>query len=52
LTNTYFEGNRYEEGDIEYGRSKDKRNDYPLLSLGLVIDEYGFVKRSEFFPGM
>lgn len=51
LTNTYFEGSKYEESDIEYGKSKDKRGDCPLLALGMVIDEYGFTKRSEFFPG-
>jgi len=51
LTNTYFEGSRYESELIGHGKSKDRRNDCPLITLGLVIDEWGFVKRSEFFAG-
>ena len=51
LTNTYFEGSRYDSELIGHGKSKDRRNDCPLITLGLVIDEWGFVKRSEFFPG-
>lgn len=51
LTNTYFEGRRYESELIGHGKSKDRRHDCPLITLGLVIDEWGFVKRSEFFAG-
>jgi transposase len=51
LTNTYFEGSSYQCSDLEHGKSKDKRNDCPLMSVGLVVDEWGFAKRSEFFGG-
>lgn len=51
LTNTYFEGKSYVGEEITYGKSKDKRDDCPLLTLGLVIDEKGFPKVSEVFAG-
>jgi len=51
LSNTYFEGSRYESELIGHGKSKDRRNDCESITLGLVIDEWGFVKRSEFFAG-
>lgn len=51
LTNTYFEGSESAGELIRHGKSKDKRYDRPLITLGLVIDEWGFAKRSEFFPG-
>lgn len=51
LTNTYFESRIGESKKKRYARSKDKRNDCPLVTLGLVIDEDGFPKRSEVFEG-
>jgi transposase len=51
LTNTYFEGQAKGNRKARHGRSKDKRNDCPLLTLGLVIDELGFPKLSKIFPG-
>lgn len=50
LTNTYFESSRISRLK-KYGRSKDKRNDQPLVTLGLVIDERGFPKQSHIFEG-
>ena len=35
----------------ERGHSKEKRGDCPLLTLGLVLDGSGFVRRSEVFSG-
>ena len=35
----------------ERGHSKEKRSDCPLLTLGLVLDGSGFVRRSEVFAG-
>ena len=32
---------------VRRGRSKEQRNDCPLLTLGLVLDACGFVRRSE-----
>ena len=50
LTNTYFESSH--TSDLKrYGRSKEKRNDQPLVTLGLVIDEKGFPKQSHIFEG-
>ena len=33
------------------GHAKDKRSDCPLLTLGLVLDASGFVRRSQVFSG-
>ncbi len=51
LTNTYFEGQAKTNPKAKYGRSKEKRHDCPLLTLGLVLDEMGFPKRSRIFSG-
>ena len=51
LTNTYFEGSA--EGHIRAhrGKSKENRTDCPLITLGLVLNQEGFVKRSRIFSG-
>lgn len=51
LTNTYFEGSKYEGTELTYGKSKDRRSDCPLMTVGLVVDEWGFPKRSGIFAG-
>lgn len=51
LTNTYFEGRALQNPKAQYGRSKEKRGDCPLVTLGLKLDSSGFPKRSEVFPG-
>lgn len=51
LTNTYFEGEAAANPKAQYGHSKEKRSDCPLLTLGLVLDGSGFVLRSEVFDG-
>lgn len=51
LTNTYFEGEAGANGKARRGRSKEKRSDCPLLTLGLVLDGSGFVRRSQSFAG-
>ncbi len=51
LTNTYFEGKSLSNPKAKYGRSKEKRSDCKLVTLGLVIDETGFPKCSRLFPG-
>ena len=51
LTNTFFEGEAASQPKAERGRSKEKRADCPLLTLGLVLDGSGFVRRSEVFAG-
>ncbi len=51
LTNTYFEGEAGLQPNARRGHSKDKRTDCPLLTLGLVLDASGFVRRSQVFAG-
>ena len=51
LTNTYFEGQCAGNPKAQFGRSKEKRSDCPLVTLGLVLDGDGFPLGSEVFPG-
>lgn len=51
LTNTYFEGTAKDNPKGKLGRSKEKRSDCPLVTLGLVLDGSGFVRRSKTFEG-
>ncbi len=51
LTNTYFEGRADGNPKAQRGRSKEKRSDCKLLTLALVVDEHGFAKYSQLYPG-
>ena len=51
LTNTFFEGEAADQPKAQRGHSKEKRSDCALLTLGLVLDGSGFVRRSEVFAG-
>jgi hypothetical protein len=51
LTNTYFEGTLTGNWKAARGHSKEKRSDCVLLTLGLVLDQSGFVRRSQVFAG-
>jgi transposase len=51
LTNTYFEGEVAYCDQAKRGRSKDKRHDRPLVTLGIVVDESGFLKTTRVFEG-
>ncbi len=51
LKNTYFSGNAEGCTKAKRGRSKQKRHDRLLVTLGLVIGEDGFVKGSRIFEG-
>lgn len=51
LTNTYFEGQARANTKAKRGRSKEKRSDCKLLTLALVVDEQGFAKYSQLYPG-
>lgn len=51
LTNFYFEGQALGNSIAQYGKSKEKRNDCVLVSLGLIVDSSGFPVTSEIFPG-
>ncbi|MCG6878772.1 MAG: IS1634 family transposase [Deltaproteobacteria bacterium] len=51
LTNTYFEGQAAGNSKAKRGKSKEKRSDCKLLTLALIIDEQGFAKYSNLYPG-
>jgi transposase len=51
LTNSYLEGQAPQSILSQYGHSKEKRSDCPLLTLALVVDEDGFPKRSRVLAG-
>lgn len=51
LTNTYMEGQAKSNPKATYGLSKEKRNDCPLVTMGLVMNEYGFLNRTSILPG-
>jgi transposase len=51
LTNTFIEGSGKYNRKARYARSKDKRNDCLLVTLGLVLDMHGFPKKSRIFEG-
>ena len=49
LTNVHYHGRP--RADLRHGRSKQKRHDCPLVTLGLTLDAAGFPCRSEILPG-
>ena len=51
LTNTYFEGIAAGNPKAARGRSKEKRSDCPLVTLAMVLDGSGFVRKSQVFAG-
>ena len=51
LTNTYYEGEAADQPRARRGHSKETRSDCKLLTLGLVLDASGFVRRSRVFAG-
>lgn len=51
LTNSYFEGEMAGNYQAKRGHSKEKRTDCPLVTLGLVLDGSGFIRRSRVFDG-
>lgn len=51
LTNSYFEGECRKNPKAKRGHSKEKRDDCPIISLGLVLDKLGFVIGHEVLDG-
>jgi len=51
LTNTYFEGGAAGVERAKRGRSKEKRSDAPIITLAVMLDSSGFVKKSDIFDG-
>jgi len=51
LTNTYFESPKRASAIARYAKSKEKRNDCPVITLALIVDGMGFPKRSWILEG-
>jgi hypothetical protein len=51
LTNTYFEGSKKGSKIAKHAKSKDKRDDRPVITLALTLDGQGFPKQSKVFEG-
>lgn len=51
LTNTYMEGRAETNPKATFGLSKEKRNDCPLVTMGLVMNEHGFLSKTSFLTG-
>jgi len=51
LTNTYFEGSCLGNDLAAHGKCKSKRTDCPIVTLALVVDNYGFPVFSEIYSG-
>jgi len=51
-TNTYFETEDIEDTELKaYGKSKEKRNDLPLVTIGLAVTREGIPVRCWVLPG-
>lgn len=51
LTNTYFEGGLSGSSLARHGRSKEKRSDCRLVSIGLLSNSSGLIRKSNFYAG-
>lgn len=51
MTNTWFESSKPKSRLCKRGKSKEKRNDCPLVTLALVVDQNGFPVYSSIFRG-
>jgi hypothetical protein len=51
LTNFYFEGRMEGSTLAQFGRSKEKRSDAKLVSLALLTNGQGFIRRSQIYAG-
>jgi len=51
LTNTYFEGACKANAIAKRAKSKDKRNDCPLICLALLVDSQGYPVFSQIYEG-
>lgn len=51
ISNTYFETGKHSSQLAAYGRSKEKRNDCPLVVFTGVINAQGFIRHSRIYEG-
>ena len=51
ISNTYFETHKANSKIAKYGRSKEKRNDCPVVVFTGVINAQGFIRHSRLYEG-
>lgn len=51
ISNTYFETSKTDSNLAKYGRSKEKRNDCPVVVFTGVINAQGFIRHSRIYEG-
>ena len=51
ISNTYFETRKTGSKIAEYGRSKEKRSDCPIVVFTGVINQEGFIRHSRIYEG-
>lgn len=51
ISNTYFETGKKDSQLARYGRSKEKRNDCPLVVFTGVVNAQGFIRHSRIYEG-
>lgn len=51
LTNVYMEGQAKSNPKAKHGVSKENRKDCPLVTLGLVMNQHGFLNRTSILQG-
>ncbi len=51
ISNTYFETNKANSKLAGYGRSKEKRNDCPVVVFTGVVNAQGFIRHSRVYEG-
>ena len=51
ISNTYFETRKPQSALAQYGRSKEKRSDCPLVVFTGVINAEGFIRHSNIYQG-
>ncbi|TVQ42017.1 MAG: hypothetical protein EA362_13990 [Saprospirales bacterium] len=51
LSNTYFETSKTDSKLAQYGKSKERRNDCPVVVFSGVINQDGFIRHSDIYQG-
>jgi len=51
ISNTYFETSKKDSAYAQYGRSKEKRSDCPIVVFTGVINREGFIRHSRIYEG-
>lgn len=51
ISNTYFETTKHQSEKAQFGKSKEKRHDCPLVVFTAVINREGFIRHSRVYEG-